>query len=87
MQRKQQSWFQILPPDGAQEESILANYIQCSNKEEERTRKKLLTYAQEKTPQHRSTQNQSTTLKLSNNIIKQQEHNTPTACAAAGKTK
>jgi hypothetical protein len=30
---KQQSWFQISPPDGAQEESILANNIQRSNKE------------------------------------------------------
>jgi hypothetical protein len=30
---KQQPWFKILPPDGAQEMSILANNIQHSNKE------------------------------------------------------
>ena len=29
---EQQSWFQILPPDGAQEENILAINIQHSNK-------------------------------------------------------
>jgi hypothetical protein len=63
----------------------LANNIQRSNKEKRYNKEPLLVY--KKTPQHISTQNQSTTLKLSNNIIKQQEHNTSTACAAAGKTE
>jgi hypothetical protein len=53
IQRKQESWFQIPPPDGAQEEIILANYIQCSNKEEE-CRKKInySSTSQEHIPTH-----------------------------------
>ncbi len=37
---EQQSWFKILPPDGAQEESILANNIQHNNKKENAWKKK-----------------------------------------------
>jgi hypothetical protein len=42
-----------LPPDGAQEESILANNIQRSNKEEECTKKKnYSSTSQKNTPTH-----------------------------------
>ncbi len=58
----------------------------AATKKENTQKKRLPAYALEKkTPQHTSTQNQSKTLKLSTNIIKQQTHNTSTACAAAGK--
>jgi hypothetical protein len=57
----------------------------AATKKKNTQKKRLPAYALEKTPQHTSTQNQSKTLKLSTNIIKQQTYNTSTACAAAGK--
>ncbi len=50
---KQQSWFQILPPDGAREDSILANNIQRSNKKENTWKKEhYSSTSQENTPTH-----------------------------------
>ncbi len=47
---EQQSWFKILPPDGAQEESILAINIQHSSKRELQEKDKLLVYVLNKHP-------------------------------------
>ncbi len=50
---EQQSWFQILPPDGAHEESILANNIQHSNKKGKcRKRINYSSTSQKNTPTH-----------------------------------
>ncbi len=68
IQRKQQSWFQILPLDGAQEEGILANNIQRSNKENMHEKRKTTRLRPRKTPQHISTQNQLETLKIRHHI-------------------
>ena len=65
---KAASKFQISPLDGAQYESIPANNIQRSNKNERYTRITLLVYAQEKTPKHKSTQIQSKNTKIQHQI-------------------
>jgi hypothetical protein len=84
---KAASKFQISPLDGAQYESILANNIQRSNKNERYTRKTLLVYAQEKTPQHKSTQIQPKTLKFSTKLIKQQKHETSPSMSCSRKNR
>ena len=66
---KAASKFQISPLDGAQYESILANNIQRSNKEERYTKENTTRLRpRKKTPQHKSTQLQSTTLTFSTNL-------------------
>ncbi len=65
---KASSKFQISPLDGAQYESILANNIQRSNKEERYTKENTTRLRPRKTPQHKSTQIQSKTLKFSTNL-------------------
>jgi hypothetical protein len=76
-----------LPPDGAQEESILANNIQRSNKEEECTKEKTTRLRPRKTPQHISTQNQLKTLKFSTILIKQQKHETLPSISCSRKKR
>ncbi len=46
----QQSWFKILPPDGAQEESILAINIQHSSKRELQEKNELFVHVPNKHP-------------------------------------
>jgi hypothetical protein len=47
---EQQPWFKILPPDGAQEENILAINIQHSNKKGKQGKDKPLIYVPNKHP-------------------------------------
>jgi hypothetical protein len=63
-----------LPPDGAQEEGILANNIQRSNKKEECTKEKTTRLRPRKTPQHISTQNQLKNVKIQRHINQAAKH-------------
>jgi hypothetical protein len=85
---EQQSWFKILPPDGTQEESILANNIPHINKKGKIQKKdKPLIYVPKKTPQHISTQIRSEHAKKFIAIYIIQQKETSSAWAAAEKTR
>jgi hypothetical protein len=77
---KAASKFQISPLDGAQYESILANNIQRSNKEERYTKENTTRLRpRKKHPNTNPREFSKKTLKFSTKLIKQQKHETSTA--------
>ncbi len=64
------------PLDGAQYESILANNIQRSDKEKKHTKENTTRLRPRKTPQHKSTKNQSEVPKFKDDLIKQHNNDT-----------
>ncbi len=84
---EQQSWFKSFPPDGAQEENILAINIQHSSKKGKyRKRINRSSTSQTNTPTHIHTNSFKTRYKFIA-IYRIQQKETSSAWAAAGKTE